>query len=99
MAFSLWTGSRFFWGKKIAKGKESSPVPRSTKDLSTGYMTFLKTMQLSGSFSNFKGRDTAFQRWTLLTVAIGVFYILFRSGNYILISDFSKSEAAKAAKR
>ena len=27
-------------------------------------MTFLKTMQLSGRFCNFTGRDTAFQRWT-----------------------------------
>ena len=29
-------------------------------------------------------------------MAIGVFSILFRSGNYILFDDFSKSEAAKA---
>ena len=38
---SLWTGSRFFLGKKIAKEKERggslSPVPRSTKGLLTGY--------------------------------------------------------------
>ena len=34
-----------------------------------------------------------------LTVAISVFPILFRSGNYILIDEFSKSEAATAAKR
>jgi len=32
-------------------------------------------------------------------VAIGVSPLLFRSGNYVLIDDFSKSEVTSAAKR
>ena len=74
--FKLWPPAFFpfhsvqdrqFWLMTSMNQKPQKPnswVTLDYKQRKTRH-AFLKTMQLSGSFCNFTGRDPAFQRWTL----------------------------------